>query len=596
MAIKIDNIRTELQRFNSEPLLCGIREKYNTPSFFEMIDKTRSETSHSAFLRWMLCGQGISETTADSPLFLFLNLLAKRSMEQESKFVLMNNEIRDSILSRKIKLSIKEIVTERMVRELAELAFDSFDELKQKVHRKYLSEIIASVTDRVDIVVDCDIENCGSFNHLILIIENKVDSDEGEKKSTQDNKNIPSVYKNLTQTNRYYYATHHNASSETAIVYVFLTSKLLTDELKTFSKNRDDLKKEKKCSLSNHYININYQDILNDVIDKLLLLGDGSITLRTRMFLSEYKNEITFPHIENPKSHVNIAHPSIEGIESLWKDYRFLFHCIAYSCVSNKGVIAIWNADELFFCDTYAQRIQDLSQLPESIRAYLPNPSQKTMVLRKFEKIFNTIIEYTLICRDSFEDGIDQILYDYANENLDILITIISDVVYVSSKYSTEAAALRELLLNNTRDNTKYMVKYKNQPLAPKHVSKSEVAFLIFREWQKENNAQIEQMRKAFPVSINSYYSSRKYFKELFYPYSTTGYYYDGEDQRFASTVKITDNWDVYKDSDHNYNGITNLKMWRKDAFDSLLKHLSKNHSNFFKHLEIKDSDGNIIE
>ncbi len=584
--IDFDNkIRTELQNFNSEDLLCRIREKYSTPSFFEMINKTRSETAHSAFLRWMLRGQGVSESTADTPLYLFLNLLAKRSLEQESTDIsLMNPELRDAILSRKIRVSIndKETVTEKQISELAELALDSCYKDNDK-RRQYLTEIIDSVADRVDVFIHCDVEKCGSIKKLLLIIENKVDSTEGDSKAkakkeakTRKSKNIPDEYKDQKQTERYYDATFHENDSDTVLVYVFLTAKMTNDELRSISKHRDDLKKKKKCSQSDHFININYQDVLNCVIDKLLLLNEGSITSRTRMFLTEYKNEITFPRIDNPKKHVNIAHPGIEGIEVLWRQYRYLLHCIAYSCVSNKSFV----------------EVKYNTQGEEKILYFKKNSEELTGFKAAMK---NKDMEYS--CRNFEKDLLSlktvSMLNDYADENLDILVTLISDVMYSSKEFDKEAESLREILLANTRDTTRYLVYYGAIRLTEKPVSKSEVAFLIFKKWQEDKTAELNAMRSAFPVTINPYYKSRKYFRHLFYTYKENGeYYFDGKEL----SDLVDGNWDFYRDKNHQYNGITNLKMWRKDAFNGLLWHLKKEHSDFYKDLKITDAEGNEIE
>ena len=40
-------------RFNGDKELLMIREKYNDPSFFEIISKERSENTFSSFLKWL---------------------------------------------------------------------------------------------------------------------------------------------------------------------------------------------------------------------------------------------------------------------------------------------------------------------------------------------------------------------------------------------------------------------------------------------------------------------------------------------------------------------------------------------------------------
>lgn len=596
---QLNNLRTQLMSFNSDPIVSRIREKYNTPSFFEMIDKTRSETAHSAFLSWMLKGQGISETTADTPLYLFLSVLTKRSLQQETAgTLLMNQKVRDAILSRKIKISNTVTETEKSVSELAELAYDSYDPVTDANHRLYLSQIIATVADRVDIIVKCNVENCDGIKQLILVIENKIDSPEGKAKAktkttAKRNKSMPDEYTKLSQTERYYLASYQKSTSDTAVIYVFLTPKTTESDFAGIQSNRNTLKKEGKIAQSDNYININYQDILNGVIDNALLLQEGSITQRTRNFLEEYKNEITYPHIDNPKTHLNIAYPQIDGIEDLWERFRFLFHSIVYSTVSNKGCIAVVNGS-----DTSYYATSNKVNIPDPLQQFFSREKQKTTSIDKFCEVLsqNSILSQPIDSDTLQSADVLNLLSDFADENLEIMSTIIGAVKFSSTKYASEADELFKVLMSGARDNTKYFVAYNSNSLTPKPVSKSEVAYLIFREWAEKHKATLDDMRNTFPVAVNPYYASGKYFQHLFYSYSpTNAYYFDGKDPRFANSVPCTGVWDFYHDNQHEYDGITNLKMWRKDAFDSLIDHVGKNLVNFRKNLSVVDTLGNQI-
>lgn len=597
---RLNELRAQLSSFNSDPIVSRIREKYNTPSFFEMIDKTRSETAHSAFLSWMLKGQGISETTADTPLYLFLSVLAKRSLLQETASgLLMNPSVRDAILSRKIRLSNVETETEKSVSELAELAYDSYDPTTDGSHCSYLSQIIATVADRVDIVAKCNVENCEGIKKLILVIENKIDSPEGACKATAKRKGliIPPQYMNLNQTERYYEASHQKSTSDTAVIYVFLTPKATENDFACISSNRIALKNDGKIAQSDNYININYQDILNGVIDNALLLQEGSITQRTRNFLEEYKNEITYPHIDNPKTHINIAYPQIDGIEDLWRRFRFLFHCIAYSTVSNKGCVATEVGTDIGYCTTYQDRVLSIAASLQHLFTRGGSPVQTTSIDNFCRMLSqNNIMTQPINSDELVSAGVSDLLSDFADENLEIMSTIIGAVKFSSLKYAGEADELFKVLMSGARDNTKYFVAYNGNSLTPKPVSKSEVAYLIFREWANANNANLSEMRNAFPVAVNPYYASGKYFQHLFYSYSpTNAYYFDGNDPKFGNSVPCIGVWDFYHDNQHEYRGMTNLKMWRKDAFESLIDHVKKNPGNFGKNLSVVDTLGNQI-
>lgn len=581
---QLNEIRLELQKFNGDVLVSSIREKYNTPSFFEMIDKSRSENVHSAFLSWVFRGQGIPDTIADSPIYLLMNLLAKKSCQQNTCH-LMPSVLQDAILSRKIRIDAVKSETEVSISDLAGLALDTVDPKNDSQRYSYLTEIIRTVGDRADIVVKCDVKNCDPYKHLLLIVENKVDSKEGPAKA-KPNLQIPAQYSSLSQTDRYYDATYHNASSDTAVVYIYLTP--------------DDLKKKAICQ---NFINISYQEILEEVIDKLINLQEGSITSRTRMLLQEYKNEITYPHIDDFKNHVNIAYPKIAGIEKLWGDYRFLLHCIVCASSTSKGFAVVGNNVETYYFKTHQDTVDFSATDPNKITSLFADKNGKVRQSTNIAN-FKGIVEqngyeFAHISSDTLKpDAVGgAVLEEFESENMDILTTIFGAVSHTSAQYADEAQDMLAMLNANGRDNTKYFLSYNNVNLTSKPVAKSEVVFLIFKKWAEENNADRDMMRNAFNVSINPYYESKKYFQHLFYDFKPNyNYYYDGTLPNFGTSVQCVGTWDFYNDANHQYSGITNLKMWRKDAFESLLAHLKNNHANFWKELQITDQDGTPVK
>lgn len=541
---KLNDLRTQLMSFNSDPIVSRIREKYNTPSFFEMIDKTRSETAHSAFLGWMLKGQGVSKTTADTPLNLFLSLLVKRCLQQETADTpLMDPAVIEAILSRKIRLSNVETETDKSVSELAELAYDHCGNDDK---RSLLSQIIATVGDRVDLVVKCKVEDCGCIDQLLLVIENKIDSPEGTAKAIAKRKGLfmPTVYTNLSQTERYYLASYQEAYRGTAVIYVFLNPKTTESDLAGIQDNRDTLKKEGKIAQSNNYININYQDILNDVIDKALLLQEDSMSKRTRNFLEEYRNEIFYPHIEDPKTHINIAYPKIDGVEDLWKRFRFLFHCIVYSTVFTKGCVAVEKDSETSYYST-----SDQVSIPASLQSWFTGP---TTTINDFCDVLskNGIQSQPINYNELQSADVLDMLGDFANKNLEIMATILGAIKISSLKYAGEADELLSILMSNTRDNTRYYVSYNGCVLTPTPALKGEVAYLVIQHWGTITDLPYSD---GFPDAINPYLDSSE-----------------------CRSIMV---WE----------------LWRNEAFEFLIDHIKNNLGDYAKNLSIEDTLGNQI-
>ena len=67
--------------FNSDKKVVALREKFNKASFFEIISKERSETTYSAFLKWLFSENATAEDTC-SPLAFLLDILVRRCEEQ----------------------------------------------------------------------------------------------------------------------------------------------------------------------------------------------------------------------------------------------------------------------------------------------------------------------------------------------------------------------------------------------------------------------------------------------------------------------------------------------------------------------------------
>ena len=160
-------------KFNSDKDIIALREQYNRPSFFEIISKQRSETTYSAFLKWLF--QIKNEVV--SPIMGLLDILVQHSFDEKA----LNPDLRTAILSRKLKISNIQVETEKSVGQLAQAAKDSSANDADK--KKLLENIAKYCQDRIDIFIECDIEikddNKEEDKKLQIIIENKIDSTEG---------------------------------------------------------------------------------------------------------------------------------------------------------------------------------------------------------------------------------------------------------------------------------------------------------------------------------------------------------------------------------------------------------------------------------
>lgn len=107
--------------FNGDKEVIALREKFNKTSFFEIIFKERSETTYSAFLKWLFQENSINNETCN-PLLLLLDILAQRSEEQKDliESILNDNCIKRSIVTRNVNIKSVRVETEKPVSALTE--------------------------------------------------------------------------------------------------------------------------------------------------------------------------------------------------------------------------------------------------------------------------------------------------------------------------------------------------------------------------------------------------------------------------------------------------------------------------------------------
>ena len=107
--------------FNSDKDIIALREKFNKPSFFEIISKERSETTYSAFLKWLLKENNSDQETCN-PISLLLDVLVRRSEEQKGNInSILNDEcIKRNIVTRNLAIQTVNVETEKLVSSLAQ--------------------------------------------------------------------------------------------------------------------------------------------------------------------------------------------------------------------------------------------------------------------------------------------------------------------------------------------------------------------------------------------------------------------------------------------------------------------------------------------
>ena len=288
---------------------------YSTRSFFDIIGKGRSETMHSAFIAWLLGTKELVSSTGElSPLRGFLSLLLSRCNQghgqEESR---VRNDIMHALLSKSI--NHVHVETEKALK---------------------ITEGKSSVTDKADIFITFEADK----SEYLILIENKVGSiEEGPKEKNDGPQGVIDTYKSLTQTERYYailtnaewsYSEPHKKYEDYKKIFVFLTP--FYDEKIEYPETG------KEVANNEHFININYQDLLDYCI--LPFVKSNYISNKNRFFLEEYIKCLSLSTV-NEKSTKNyiVMASTAEEKEELKKYYDENKSLILYAvCAANQKV------------------------------------------------------------------------------------------------------------------------------------------------------------------------------------------------------------------------------------------------------------------
>lgn len=557
----------------------SIKEKFTNASVFEVFGKERSETVHSAFLRWLFNCKGISAQNT-RPLELFLQLLAKRGLMEGR----MESSLCKLICSEQLRISNIHAETEVPVRTLAA------DALADNAENKLLHALTRTNdkkgSDRIDVVIDMDVDGCPDVTHLQIILENKIDSCEGGARKPV----VIQGYDDLPQTKRYFEATKRTKAGFKQI-YAFLYPST-SSELDSF----DGYVMGEKCACDK-YVMICYQDIYDMVI--LPLLASRTLTERARILLEDYRNELTFPSLSQNGQVMATDSASVDTLLNIWKKYKDLISAVVFAVADAKYYII----NGLFTIDIKSAKALIAKALLPDFRdeliaeGWLSNTQKKGYqalnngYYLKTSIWFSTLAEFAqqkgVIIEEKgagcYDEEVQNLLVAYWESNHHFILKLLRTLQYVAWERTKDVTFRNEtdLLLSvlNKRDTTKYYVSLFGTIRNERPLGKGEAALEVIRCWMEyTKHNSLQELRKDFPISCSDYYKHGKWFKYLFYEYRQDFQYsYDGTEAQGI----VEGNWDFYHDDQHcltmaDGSKIVMLKMWRKSTLEGLVYHIKQ--------------------
>lgn len=553
---------SQIIAFNSDKNVVALREKFNRPSFFEIISKARSETTYSAFLKWLFQENSLDNNLC-GPVAYLLDVLVRRSEEQKdyTHTILENAEVKRSIVTRKLSIESIKVETGKPVGVLAQNIIERNAKVIGMLEDEKIRKIAAKSKDSIDLFVECGIKAADvTARTLQIIIENKIDSTEGKMKVNKTT-GVPE-YDGASQTTRYYLGTKFATfvsckpsgkeidGMDTLQVYVYLTPN---------EPSRD-------AGIDDHYIQISYQDIVDGIL--LPMLSSSSLSSRNRFFIEEFLNQLVYPNLDG-----TIMHPSIaigkehsKAFSGIWNKYQTLLtDCAIAAAESN-----LWKVGDTYY--DHQPRTEVLSiLLQKNVNDECIENGQwkKNTRFSKIQEVAKSFlgIEVSEVSL-SVDESCQNLLSSFWDENRRFLTAVINGM---DEQERTKVKAL--LTEVSKRDTTKYNVYYDDKLLNRNPLCNAETAMCIVKKWilLQNGGVTLDDLRKSFPRSYNPYYENGKWYKHLFYPKNAC--VYDGEKGDGSTPTSC---WDV--DFNGKYNLQTKdgevvfLKMWRKDGLEHLIK------------------------
>lgn len=544
----------QIIRFNADKSVIRLKEKYNETSFFEIIAKERSETTYSAFLKWLLQCSAVG-TEELSPLMMLLDILVKKTEDNPCKDTEVSTELKNSILTRSLFLNNITATVEKTVGSLA----NEINGGNSVCSDEDLRKIAAKSVDRIDIFLQCDVSSSAKKTRpMQIILENKIDSREGKEKRKGESKNNTGVSlydKKASQTERYYMATQRGDVYQW---YVYLTPDAVGDG-----------------PTDPHFIHITYQDIVDGIIAPLL--ASTSLSSRTRFFLEEFRNQLTYPSLNGTSVQPSIAisNEQMGELTKIWTQYRDLITDAALAASET----TFWKVGEKWYNKQprleLALILQD-HNTPEAANFLTTDGKGEIKVTKNtrfsdMAKVAEAHGIKTLTSEKDFGQS-QKLLIAFWDKNRRFLTALLSGI-----EESDNVLALTQEVAK--RDTTRYTVFYDGQKLSAEAMTKGRTAWVIITKWAqlyKESGKKLdlEILRKTFPRECNPYYEQGKWYKHLFYP--KNGCVYDGEKGDGSAP---TSHWDIdfngKYDIQTDQGPVTFLKMWRKDALEQFIEKAS---------------------
>ena len=280
-----EKVEEWLMQFHSNQATRAIIRKINQNSILDIYGIARSETHHSKFLAWLF-NPNESHNTGELALRKLLNIAVRRGIEQ-------NNQS-------EVFLWVK-----KRVLTSASLSLTSASNVQVLTESYVESQGKKGAKGRIDILIQNVELGTESIN---IVIENKIYSNEHDEQTTTYFEGINKKFPKPKNIN----------------IFLYLTPK----------SNWEMPKEDGPSCTCKDFIEINYQDILTEVLTSIL---EEPISSATRIAIEDYIHCITSPSIHS-KNYNSMAtdEETNEMLKKFWDANEDLIRAAIYAFASSE--------------------------------------------------------------------------------------------------------------------------------------------------------------------------------------------------------------------------------------------------------------------
>ncbi len=269
--MKREDYIKEIQEFNRDKDVMKLERMFNNSSVLSIVGVERKEIRHSRFLEWLFNQQEINTSDLSSPIMHLLDVIIRRDESQNPDKRLVESNLSDGIVSRSMIIKDLVAIREQKTDGVTMKTRVPDKKTRQNVDKEMTGSIDILIKVTADMVIDGKRQ---SDKKIAICIENKAFTEEHDLQTwkyyayltgsvEEFNKWIKDTYK----TNENEYPSLNINPKTSNEKYDYLIFVYLKPSANAEMEDVKSIKADCKCP---HYVHINYQDVVDEILTPIL--------------------------------------------------------------------------------------------------------------------------------------------------------------------------------------------------------------------------------------------------------------------------------------------------------------------------------------